>query len=171
MTVTLYVPALTVGSDEPLPHPVSVAPNDSRRLIPRTVNIPPRLRRLKKAQNSAAKLTAEAGDSHGFLERFNSARVPVVTTTRVAVELPPAVSVTLAGLIEQEPLVGMPEQENVTAPLNVAFAARFSVAVPVAPAVMDSAAGVPESVNAGASAPTVIVEVAEVAGLKFVSPE
>jgi len=131
-----------------------------------------RFRRPKKAKapNNAAKLVAAEG-SHGFVEGFNSARDPAVVTTRVAVELWPAESVTLPGLTKQVLLVGRPEQVRVTAPLNVAFAARFRVAVPVAPAVTDSELGAPMSVNAGASAPTLMVDVAEEAGLKFVSPE
>jgi len=168
------VPGFAVGTDElllPLPlQPMSVIPNDKIRPIPSADSMRTRLRRTKKTPSSNAELAA-AGTSHGSLDRSNCATEPAVETTRVAVELPPAVSVTLSGLIEQDPFVGIPEQESVTAPLNVAFAARFSVAVPVAPAVTDSVAGVLESVNAGAREPTVIVEDAEVAGLKFASPE
>ena len=171
MTVTLYVPAFTVGTDAPLLQPESIVPNDSITPIPNIARKSLCLRRLKKAPSRAAKLAAEAGASHGLGERFNSVRAPVLLTTKVAVELSLAVSETLPGLIEQDPLDGMPEQESVTAPLNVAFAVRFNVTTPVAPSVTDSAAGVPKSVKAGESAVTVIVDVVEVAGLKLPSPE
>ena len=69
MTVTLYVPAFTVGTDEPLPQPVSIVPNDIITPIPNPARKSLCLRRLKKAPSSAARLAAEAGASHGFDER------------------------------------------------------------------------------------------------------
>ena len=133
VTVTVYVPVFAVGTDEPLPlHPVSTMPVDSRRPIMSSASVLMRFRRPKKAKapNNAAKLAA-AGGSQGFVEGFNAARVPAVVTTRVAVELWPPESVTLPGLTRQELSIGRPEQVSVTAPLNVAFAARFRVTVPV----------------------------------------
>ena len=91
--------------------------------------------------------------------------------TRVAVEVPAAARVTLPGVMEQVPLVGIPEQVRLTAPLKAAFADRLRVAMAVEPMATDKVAGVPDRENAGVRAATVRVEGADVAGLKLVSPE
>ena len=89
-----------------------------------------RLRRMKKMPKTAARLAPVAGTPHGEELLSSSACVALVPITSVAVEEPPAVSVTLPGLTAQVPLVGMPEQVSVTPPLKLALAARFNVTTP-----------------------------------------
>lgn len=139
------------------------------RLSP--ANIRTRLRRPKKTPHSIARLAAAPAAPQGAVERFTSALVVVVPITTVAVVDCPAASVTLPGLTVQDAFEGAPEQDRLTAPLKLAFAAMLSVTTPFAPLPMESVAGAPVSENAGVSALIVTAAGKEVTGLKFVSPE
>ncbi len=116
----------------PLPQPARKALVESRMPSPsaEVMNadiLRMRLQRMKKMPKTAARLAPVAGTSHGEDVYCSSACVAVVPITSVAVEEPPAASVTLPGLTAQVPSVGMPEQVSVTAPLKLALAARLSV--------------------------------------------
>jgi hypothetical protein len=94
----------------------------------------------------------------------------VVVISNVAVDIPPALSVTLAGLMAQAAFAGAPEQVRLTESLNDALADRVTVATAVCPGLTEVDCGVAESVNAGASAVTVKDAAVEVLGLKLASP-
>ena len=157
------------------PQPVSPMPANVRtsresasrkRLLARWIDPKP-----AKIPANAARLRAPDEPSRNpGAPLFTDAVAVVVATTSVAVFVPPAASVTLAGFTVQDAFVGAPEQVSVTEPLNVALAVSVRVAMPLSPWVMVSDDGEAESVKAGVTEVTVTELAAEVFGLKLESP-